>query len=80
MTETETKIDPAVQAVIDFAVSFTSLSVPSEGKLRIRRSVSDLMHTMGYYTDQVKLPHVNTATRLANIAEALKHIAQHLET
>ena len=61
----------AVTEVIEFAISFASLA--KDGKrYRIRRSVGDLMHTMGYYCDQNR---GNPQERVATVSESLRYIA-----
>lgn len=75
----EKPITKPVQEVIDFAVSFASLSNMPQGKLRMRRGVGDLMHTMGYYIEQTrKVGGKTSADRLDHIVAALKHISDNL--
>lgn len=80
VTNTVTAPDPAVVEVVDFAVSFASLS--RDGKrYRIKRNVGDLVHALGYFSEQ-KTGRTNgsVATRLNVLADALRLVADNLQT
>jgi hypothetical protein len=80
MSVIEKPVGKAVQEVVDYAVTFTSLGYATPGKVRIRSSVADLLHTMGYYAQQMKTSKLTNADRLTLIAEALRHISDNLES
>ena len=67
-------LDKNVQDVIDYAVQMTSLS-NQQGKLRLKRGVSDLMHTVGFYAAEQRKSGLD---RLPDIVSALKHISENL--
>jgi hypothetical protein len=73
------EINTAVEEVVDFAVSFTSLRRTPYGKLHLGRSASDLMHTMGYFCDQVRR-YEDPAKKLATMAMAIDYISRNLST
>ena len=73
--------------VIDFAVAFASLRVtksnddPPRVKIGLRRSISDLMFTLGHYFAQntQKYHAISMADRLRLVAAVAGYIADRLE-
>lgn len=75
--------------IVQFAASFTSLSLtpqpngdtPKPPKIRIRRGMGDMMHTLGYFFEQnaTKLAGVSTRDRLRMAADVMVYIADNLE-
>lgn len=84
--------DPWNDDIVRFAASFTSLSVtaqppngdgdgPKPPKIRVRRGMGDLMHTMGYYFEQngTKLTGISLRDRLRMASDVMGYIADNLE-
>lgn len=76
--------------IVQFAASFTSLSViaqppngdgPKPPKIRVKRGMGDLLHTLGYFFEQnaTKLAGVSTRDRLRMVSDAMGFIADNLE-
>lgn len=77
--------DPWNDDIVQFAASFMSLSVTptsDQPKIRVRRGVGDLMHTLGYYFEQnnTKLAGVSLRDRLRMASNAMNYVADNLET
>lgn len=83
--------DPWNDDIVQYAASFTTLSVtaqppngdePKPPKIRVRRSMGDLMHTMGYYFEQngTKLSGISLRDRLRIASDVIGYIADNLDT
>ena len=64
--------------ILQFAQGFTSLTLQEDGKVWVRRGLGDVLHTLGYYAEQIH-SRETLAVRLAIMGDVLKHIANNLD-